>query len=377
MPKPILVMMGGVSAEHEVSIVTGLQALERVDRTRYEPNVVYAAKSGALFLMSGVKDRYGFASAKREPVSFGLDAEGGYARTGGMMGRTIRPYAALLGFHGGQGESGQAQGLLEMVGIPFTSASTEGSVVAMNKQLTKWAVADAGIAVVPGVTLFASEIRKDVSAQADRGLAKVALPVIVKPCHLGSSIGLHVAKTRVDLEKHLMDAAFIDTEVLVETYLEQRTELNCAVRRVGDTVQASEVERPVSQDEILSFADKYQRGGKKTGAGMAALDRELPAKIAPELREKIQSAARAAFVACRCKGMVRIDFMVDGNETLYLNEVNPIPGSLAFYLWEATGIGYTQQLTDLIEQAVVDAEAARSKRLDYTSDIVEKFVASR
>jgi len=377
MTKPILVMMGGASAEHEVSVVTGLQALERVDRGVYEPHVIFVAKSGEPFLLSGVRDRFGFARARRVPVSFGLDAKGGYVRAAGCLGRTIRPYAALLAFHGGLGESGPAQGLLESVGVPFTSSSSEGSVIAMNKQLTKLAVADAGIATVPGVSAFAADIRADVSREADRVLAVLSLPVIVKPSHLGSSIGIHVAKTRVELEKFLMEAAFVDGEAVVEKYLEPRTELNCSVRRINGRLEASEIERPMSRDEILSFADKYQRGGKKSGGSMASLDRELPAKIDPNLRDAIQAMAKKAFVACRCKGMVRIDFILDEKGTVYLNEVNPIPGSLAYYLWEASGLSYAEQLSALIEQAVRDADDLRGKRLDYASDIVEKFVTPK
>ncbi|OGM00463.1 hypothetical protein A2501_00675 [Candidatus Uhrbacteria bacterium RIFOXYC12_FULL_57_11] len=369
-------MMGGASAEHEVSVVTGLQALERLDRSAYVPHVIFVAKSGEPFLLPGLRDRTGFSRARRVPVSFGLDGRGGFVRTAGWLGKIIRPYAALLAFHGGLGESGPAQGLLESVEIPFTSASVEGSVVAMNKQLTKLVARDAGIPTVPGVSLFAEDIRANVSAAAEHALASLSLPVIVKPSHFGSSIGIHVAKTRVELEKHLMEASFMDSEAIVESYLDPRTELNCAVRRVNGKVQASEIERPMSRDEILSFADKYQRGGKKTGGSMASLDRELPAKINPATREAIQAMAKRAFLACRCKGMVRIDFILDRNGDAYLNEVNPIPGSLAFYLWEATGVSYTEQLTALIEQAVRDADGLREKRLDYASDIIEKFAAT-
>ena len=155
----------------------------------------------------------------------------------------------------------------------------------------------------------------------------------------------------------------------------QSTELNCSVRIVNDTLEVSPVERPIQHDELLSFADKYQRGGKNKAAGMASLDRDLPAKIPEPLRDRVQSAARVAYTACRMKGTPRIDFMyTESDDTLYLTEINPIPGSVAFYLWEAAGVSFKQQITDAIEQAVRDADEVGGRALDYQSDIIEKFV---
>jgi len=150
------------------------------------------------------------------------------------------------------------------------------------------------------------------------------------------------------------------------------------VRAVNGTIETSEIERPVSKDEILSFADKYQRGAKKTGgaSGMASLNRELPAKIDEKTQRAIQDMAKKIFVACACKGMVRIDFMLTADKELFLTEVNPIPGSMAFYLWEASGIPFKQQISDLIEQAVRDETQTASTHLDYETDIIEKFVGT-
>lgn len=375
MAKKIIVMFGGISPEHEVSIISGLQTLENIDRKLYEPYAIYVTKTGELQCLGLLSNRKQFFFAKRVNVSFGRDIRGGYIELNNFRRKKVYPYAAYLAFHGGLGEGGGIQGLLESFEIPYTSTSQESAVITMNKQLTKEQVTGSGIEVIAGINLFSTNVRADSQHQAKLVEEGLGLPVIIKPVHLGSSIGIKVARTLIELEKVLLEAAFIDNEILVEKYMTDFTEYNCAVRLVNGELQASEVERPKSQDEILSFADKYQRGSKKTGgSGMASLQRELPAKISEELRERIQETAKKAFIACRCKSMVRIDFMHTKNDKLLLTEINPIPGSMAFYLWEASGLTFKQQITDLIEQSVRDTEIAKATNLQYQSDIVEEFV---
>ncbi len=368
-------VFGGISAEHEVSVVTGLQALENVDRSAYEPLAVYIDKAGKFLCIPGLRDRRKFLTAARKAFTFGRDANGGFIKIKGLAVRKIYPYAAYLALHGGQGESGPVQGLLEAVGIPFTSPGQEASVIMMNKELTKETASRAGIDVVPGMDLFSSEIKAGSEQCAKKITDRLGLPVIVKPAHLGSSIGIKIARTEVELEKFLLEAALTDKEILVEKCLSSFVEYNCAVRLLHGNIEASEVERPLSKEEILSFADKYERGGKKTQGGMASQNRELPAKIDDNLKQKIQELAKKAFVACRGKGMIRADFMYTSDRKLYLTELNPIPGSMAFHLWEASGVPFKQQISDLIEQAVEDAEHASRLHLDYKTDIVERFVS--
>ncbi len=376
MTQPILILFGGVSAEHEVSVITGLQVVENIDRERYIPYTIYVTKKGELLYLPGLEDRSGFFTVPRKAVTFGRDAKGGFVQiNGALRAEKIYPYAAYLAFHGGKGESGPMQGLLESMEIPFTSSGQEASAVVMNKALTRRVAETVGIPVAPGMSVFAAEIKKDAAGVAAAIAKKLSLPVIIKPVHLGSSIGLNVARTDVELQKFLLEAAFIDNEILIEKYLSLAAEYNCAVRAMNGTIETSEIERPVSKDEILSFADKYQRGAKKTGgaSGMASLNRELPAKIDETTQRAIQDMAKKIFVACACKGMVRIDFMLTTDKELYLTEANPIPGSMAFYLWEASGIPFKQQISDLIEQAVRDEMQTASTHLDYETDIIEKF----
>jgi D-alanine-D-alanine ligase len=374
MKHPVLLMFGGVSAEHEVSVVTGLQALEHLDTKIFAPHVIYVTKEGTFTYHPNLTNRRGFLSGKRIPVTFGRDAGGGFVRFSGLRRKKVYPYAAYLAFHGGEGESGPIEGLLESCGIPHTGSTVEGSVIAMNKRLTKEALAGADVPTLPDVRFFSDSLRGNADTAAAQVEATLGLPVIVKPVHLGSSIGIAVAKNSVELQKALRAAAYVDTEVLVEPFLEGIVEYNCAVRLVGGTLETSEIERPLSHDAILSFADKYERGGGKKSAGMASLTRELPAKIAPELKGRIVEYATRAYGAARLSGMTRIDFMQAKDGTLYLTEINPIPGSMAYYLWEASGIPYMTQITDALEAAVRGAHARNETRLSYSSHIVEQFV---
>lgn len=369
-------MFGGISPEHEVSIITGLQVIENIDKSVYQPIAIYITKDGAYKYLKGLNTRKDFKNSKQVDVKFGSDEKGGFIEFYEGFGlKKIYPYSAYLAFHGGSGENGSVQGMLESLNIAYTSSSKEASTLAMNKQLTKEQVALAGVKVANGLSVMAFEVKNNTEEVSKKILNKLDLPIIIKPVHLGSSIGIKIAKTEIELQKFLLEASFVDSEILAEEFLQEITEYNCSVRLLNGNLQASEVEKPMSKDEILSFADKYQRGGKKTSgtSGMASLQRELPAKIPEDLKALIQESAKKSFTACRCKGMVRIDFMYSKGQ-LYLTEINPIPGSMAFYLWEASGIQFKQQITDLIEQSRLDFASLKNTKLDYSTDIIDKFI---
>lgn len=376
MKKDILVMFGGISAEHEVSIITGLQVLEKIDSGRFAPHAIYISRDGKISYLPNLTKRSQFATCKRVDITWGRDNTGPLIQTSGFIRQTLRPKAAYLAFHGGTGESGPVQGLLETLGIPYTGPSYESAVLTMNKQVTKAMLEMSDVPTVPGMSFVSTQIRASSLPCTQLVVEKLGLPAIVKPVHLGSSIGIKVARSELELEKALIEASYMDTEVLVEEYLTDFVEYNCAVRCIDGTLETSEVERPLSSNEILSFADKYERGGKKTGgSGMASLQRELPAHIDDKLKLLIQETAKAAYLATRSRSMARVDFMyVKKSKKLYLTEINPIPGSMAFYLWEASGISFTQQITDLIEQSIRDQQDTKALQLDYKTNIVEKFI---
>ncbi|RJR30051.1 ATP-grasp domain-containing protein [Candidatus Microgenomates bacterium] len=368
----IAVLFGGMSAEHEVSVISGLQVIENINRKLFEPYAIRLTKDGLFEYYKGLKKRQNYLRTKPQCVNFGKDTEGAYFQTSGVLKEKIYIHAAYLAFHGGNGESGQLQGFLETLGIAYTSPGVESSAISMNKQITKQILNCCRIKTVPGISVSDEDIKQNADKIVKDIVSKLKLPVIIKPVHLGSSIGINIAKTNIELKKCLLEASHQDSEILIEKLVQNFNEYNISVRKVSVEIQTSEIERPLSKDEILSFADKYQRGGKKSG-GMANLNRELPAKISKELETEIKRLAIEVFVAMRAKGMVRIDFMV-ADKNIYVTEINPIPGSMSYYLWEASGVSFKEQITNLIYQAIKDDEKRVSKRLDYKSDIVTRFV---
>lgn len=377
--QPVLIFFGGQSAEHEVSIITGLQVVENIDRERFEPYVIYVRKDGLMDYKPGITKRSDFSLRMDTEVQLGRDSSGGYLRISGKLReKRVYPRAAYLAFHGGTGEGGVYQGLLESFGIPYSSPSYESSVVALNKLLTKSVFEKQGIPCLPGTGVMRHEFLKSPETYTQDLVATHSLPVIIKPAHLGSSIGIKVAKSEIELEKALRESFFMDSVVLVEPFVKKFVEYNISVRSKGDEVELSAIEKPVSQDEILSFADKYERGGKKSGGdGMASLDREVPAKIDTTLADNIREIAQKAYRAIGASGLVRIDFMVDQlrPDEPFITEINTIPGSVSFYLWEAVGETFTEQITHSIEDAVKQFESRHTLDLEYESDIVERFIA--
>ena len=366
----IAVLCGGKSPEHEVSIISGLQVIENIDRSLFVPYAIRLNKNGLFEYFPGLNKRQDYLSIKSQNVNFGRDKKGCFFQSSGFLKEKVYIDVAYLAFHGGNGESGQVQGFLETLGVPYTSPDVETSAISMNKVLAKQVLGSCDILVVEGVSIYDDDIKRNI----DKVLKsiKIKLPVIVKPAHLGSSIGINIAKTDIELKKYLLEAAHFDSEILVEKLITNFKEYNVSVRRVNSQIEASEIEKPISNDVILSFADKYQRGGKKTG-GMASLNRELPAKISKDLETTLKQLAVKVFKAIRARGVVRIDFMVS-EKNIYVTEVNPIPGSMSYYLWEASGISFKKQITDLVAQAIFDFEAQKTKNLEYRSDIIEKFI---
>lgn len=374
MKEPIAILFGGVSPEHDISVITGLQVFEQINKDLFEPHVIYQNKKGVFLYLPLLKNKKDFLTTKQVEISWGRGASGGFF-TFGLFKKRIYPTTAYLAFHGGGGEGGEIQGLLQSLDIPVTSPSHESSVITMNKVLMKEVLSHTNISLVPDVHIHAQEI-SHLTDTVDTVEKKLGLPVIVKPAHMGSSIGIVVAKTSVELEKALNATQHIDTEILVEKFIPQFEEYNISLLANDQELLMSEIEHPLKSNETLSFHDKYKKGGaKKTGGGMANLSRELPANISQELATKIQSLAKTAYRACRCTGTVRVDFMVTPENEIYLSEINSIPGSMSYYLWEASGISFQDQITRSIHEAKHVMKKRTSLRLDYDSQgVVETFL---
>ncbi len=372
MKKNILIAFGGVSSEHEVSIITGLQILENIDKSIYNPIPLYITKDGLLFLIPTLKNKKAFLTEKRFACHLGKDQKGSFVQYGSFLKKEYI-YSAYLALHGGMGEGGQLQGMLECFDFAYTSPDYESSVICMNKNITKEVLAYYDIPTVKGFAFKDSDFKRNPEEIIESIKKNIGFPAIIKPSHLGSTIGINIANNDAELSKYLSAATQVDKEILVEEFLTNIKEYNISARIVKDEIQLSEIEEPIKKSDVLSFDDKYANGAKKTG-GMANLDRNLPANIPDSLRSEINDLAIKAFKALRCSQLVRIDFIYSKNK-LYICEINQIPGSMAFYLWEAKGIMFQSQITDLIEESITQRDRTISKRFSYSTDIVEKFVS--
>jgi len=374
----IAIMCGGATYEHEVSIITGIQIAQHIDRSKYQPYLVYFNQNNEAFLVENVRTPQDFKRNPRVRVDLIERAGKLQIRPTTLFKKVTAIDACFLAFHGGVGEAGPIQGLLELFNVPHTGATQEGAVIAMNKSLTKEVLSNAGVPVLPWVTVFSAEYQNDKPGTIDSILHQLALPLICKPVHLGSSIGIKIVHTKIELEQQLSIATRTDSEVLLESALHEFTEYNVSVRSSAQGLELSPIEEPVRSGAVLSFDDKYANGAKKSGGksgrgGMELLDRTVPAKIPPDLEAQITSYARQVYRACRLAGTLRIDFMYSADQ-LYCTEINPIPGSLAFYLWEAAGQPFQAQITHGIQDAL-RRHAAAVRVVPYQTDIVDRFTS--
>lgn len=374
--KHVLVMFGGKSSEHEVSIITALQVLESMDKKLYIPIPIYQDKQGVFKYLRNFKTKKDFLTSSRKDVKWGSDDSGGYIQLGA---KRIYPYAAYLAYHGGPGECGDIQGFLESLSIPFTSSATESMVLTANKSLTKIIADKHGIPTLPFVAYKSDYAKRNLEKVVSEIEKNFDYPMILKPSHLGSSIGIKVAKNKEELFLIISSLVLLDNEFLVEKYLKNFDEYNCSVMKVGEEFLFSAIEKPIRENEILSFSNKYEdpSASKITSGqgGMANLARELPARLTKKKEEKILSLMKEVYFVFDCEGVVRIDCIADGEE-IFLNEINRIPGSMAFYLWEAVGDSFTKQISRSIEESIKSQQYRDSFAIDYDTDIVEKFINS-
>lgn len=373
----VAVFFGGRSPEHDVSVVTGLQALDALDQDRFSSFPVYVATDGKWFAGEALRNRTNYipreATLKTlDSVTLDLwpnvDGRGRLlpAKAGGVFAKPkpIEFDVALLAFHGLFGEDGRVQGLFEVANVPYTGMRPLASSVFMDKAATKRVLAGTGIGLLPDAIL-----ERPVSGllpgpqEIEKALERMAFPVIIKPMHLGSSIGVARAASMDEVRGALSVIFRLDTQAIAEPFVENLVEYNVAVRRTANGVETSAIERPKAQQELLDFKAKYlsggagKPGGKQPGTlsqGMLSLTRELNPSIPQEFAATIHDWAQTCFSVMYGTGAPRIDFLSNGKTgELWLNEVNPCPGSFGYYLWEAgpRPILFSDLLSSLIEEA--------------------------
>lgn len=384
MKKQIGVIFGSRSCEREVSIISAIQLMRHADSDKYEVIPVYIDEHGIWYTGEKLKDINTYKPFQPDSpgiirvfpdLTAGSGALMHITRSSGLISRekmeiVARIEAFIIVMHGLNGEDGTLQGLFEMANIPYTSTGVAGSAIGMDKIMMKQFFQGADLPVLPGVWFTRREFEKDQAKVIRRVHESLRFPVFVKPANLGSSIGVSRADNEEELKDSLELAFEYDRRVLVEKGLDRPIELNCSVLGYDDSVQASSIEMPLNSTEFLDFHEKYlSSGGSK---GMASLHRVLPAPIEDRLKEQIQEMSCNIFRMLDCKGVVRIDYMFDReSEQVYITEINTIPGSLAFYLWEYDGLHYSDMIDRLIENAVKAYEDRNRANYAYDSDILK------
>ncbi len=385
MKKNVAVVFGSRSVEHDVSIVTGLQLIENIDTEKYNVVPVYIARDGEWYTGEKLKDiafvrefEKNVKDATRVylPPVPGTKGLMTYPAVGGLFGKgkqdCIPVEVFILALHGMHGEDGTIQGLLELANIPYTSAGVVGSAAGMDKYVMKCAFKGAGVPVVEGVVFCRDEWENDADAVITSLEGEIGYPMFIKPANLGSSIGINRADDREKLTYAIEVASSYDHRIIAEHAIVDNIEINCSCMGFEGDVTPSVCEQPISWGDLLGFDAKYLKSGQSS-EGMASLNRMIPAPISDELTKQTQELTVKIFKMLDCKGVVRIDFIYDTkNEKLYANEINTIPGSLAFYLWEPLGISYTELIDKLIEFAERAHGEKERSNYAFESDILKK-----
>ncbi len=360
------VVFGGRSVEHQVSVITGMQIMENMDKERYTPVPIFIDKDGKWFTGECLKD---FATFKNDDFSEAIQVmvnptPGDYnlyaiPEQVKMFGKKVVDKVDMIfpALHGTYGEDGRIQGVFECMDIPYVGCNVLAAAVGMDKITMKDVFKSNDIPIVNYVWFYRKswdhhkeEVLNDIEE-------RLPYPMFVKPANLGSSIGITKAIDRTSLKQAIEVAVRYDRKIIVEQAVVNPREINCAALGIDDRVEASLCEEPLGWKDVLTFADKYMsKDGSKLETeegvkGKTNTNRAIPADLTEELQERIEVLAKQAFMAIDATGTARVDFLIDEEENVYVNEINTLPGSLGFYLWEGKGVSFKELITRTLEFA--------------------------
>lgn len=372
------VFFGGRSTEHEISVISASQAMHAINRDKYDVTPIYISKDGkwytgeALFDVANYRDIPSLLE-KCEEV-YMVPSYGDFNLYKKKHSMFKSPVITALDvvipvLHGSNGEDGTFEGILDSIGIPYAGCNTLASANGMDKITMKQILQACDVPVVDYVWFT----DKQWFAQKDELIKKIeekiGYPVIVKPANLGSSVGIGRATDRKQLIDKVADAEKYSTRIIVEHMVENLQEINCSVLGDCNDYQASVLEEPIKSGEILSYQDKYM-GGTKGAKGMQASQKRIPADLPEDETKRIQFLAGETFRVLSCHGVSRVDMIIDrDNRNIYVNEINTIPGSLSFYLWEASGIPFDKLMDRLVQLALKRKRELSMKTVSYDQNI--------
>jgi D-alanine-D-alanine ligase len=380
------VLFGGKSVEHEVSIISAIQAINAFDKTKYAIVPLYMTKEGSLYTGDAVgtigeyRNVPGLLKKSQRVI---LVNEGGqsllmkYPAKGFGNHRYGSVDIIFPIVHGTNVEDGALQGYLKTLSVPFVGCDVAASAIGMEKYAQKAILKYNNIPVLDCIRVFSLAYFRDIQTVIDGIEGAIPYPVIVKPSNLGSSIGIKKALNRDTLQEALEYTFQYAHTALVERAVFPLKEINCAVLGDQDSVIVSECEEPIHTGALLSYQDKYISGDKNGAKGMSAAKRKLPADITPETREEIRTLAQKTFQALGCNGVSRIDFFIDlQSNKILVNEINTIPGSLSFYLWEPVGLSYRELLDRLINLTLKRERENAGISYSIDTTILSNFTSS-
>lgn len=378
MKTKIGVFFGGRSTEHEISVISANQAMHAINRDKYEVTPIYITKQGkwytgeALFDVANYRDTKSLLEKCQEVYMRPIYGDYKlYKLKKPMFGSDVLTELDVVipVLHGSNGEDGTFEGILDSIGIPYAGCDVLASANGMDKITMKMILQACDIPVVDYIWFTDKQWAMQRDALIARIEEKIGYPVIVKPANLGSSVGIGRAVDREQLIERVDDARHYSARIIVEDMVEQLQEINCSVLGDCDDYQTSVLEEPIKSGEILSYQDKYM-GGSKGAKGMQASQKRIPADLPVGETERIRFLAGETFRVLSCHGVSRVDMIVDrATRNIYVNEINTIPGSLSFYLWEATGISFDKLMDRLIALALKRKRDEATKTVSYDQNI--------
>lgn len=363
--KTIAVIFGGKSVEHDISVITAMQAMARFPKG-YQMLPIYITSQGNFVVADNLNDAkiyLNFAKNVKNCRNVSIDFEnhGVFVWKKNKIKKRIKVDCALLCNHGHGGEDGTLQGMLELAGIAYTSSTLSSSAMTMDKSLTKIMLGNFHIKTLPYVQFDKCEYHQNKLKILQTIKKKLAFPCIIKPANLGSSVGISICECEAKLDKQIEDAFAFDERILVERYLSDAEEYSCACVKINDKILPSKVNK-VKKSKIYTFEEKYIK------------EREIEkCEISKELNEQIKKLAVKAYKALRCDGVARIDFLLDKKKkTLFVNEINSIPGSLSFNMFDSS---FEDLLSVLIEEGIEKNGKTKNVIYQFSSSAIEKYIS--
>lgn len=366
---------GGISTEHEISIISALQAINNMNIDKYDVVPIYLSKNGVFYTgkyllnIDNYKD-LSLIPKKCKEVSI-IKKNYDFALLSVNFPHKILTNIDIFFpvVHGYNVEDGSIAGFLETIGAPYAESDLYASLIGQDKVIQKMVFKENEINVVPYTYFYENEYL-DNEEEIISKINELSFPVIVKPARLGSSVGISIAVDEVSLKEAINEALKYDEKIIVEKVIENLKELNCSVLGDKDLYKPSLIEEVSAKENILSYEDKYISGSKSKG--MASASRKVPADISKKLTKEIENMSVRACKALNTSGIVRIDYLYDTkNEKVYLNEINIIPGSLSFYLWKDTK--YKDLLASIIELGIKKYKIKSKKQTSFETNVLQNF----